>query len=215
MDATRPITKKFDPLVHPPASFAGLRNPGGKGNRMGDASDTEIDRLLREVALGRRAALEDLYAREAPRMIGIAERILRRRALAEEAVHDAFLAAWRHAGERHGEAGSARGWLYAIVRNRALNILRGERRLDLSDDSSVFEAVSEEPDPEAVTVGLSENAALRRCLEGLEPERRKAILLAFVQGLTHGELAERLGLPLGTLKSWIRRGLLQLRECLG
>jgi RNA polymerase sigma factor (sigma-70 family) len=172
-----------------------------------------VEEALRRAAGGDRAALRTVYDAEAPRMLGVALRILRRRALAEEAVQDAFVQVWRRAGTFDAARGSGRAFLYAILRNRALNILRGEARTDLTD--AVDETVpSEDEGPEAVVVRLSEAGALRRCLDGLDPPRRDAIVLAYAHGLSHGELAGRLGLPLGTVKSWLRRSLLALRECL-
>jgi RNA polymerase sigma-70 factor (ECF subfamily) len=178
------------------------------------ATGLDLDDALRRCATGDRAALRAIYDAEAPRMVGVALRILRRQALAEEAVHDAFVRIWQRAGSFDPARGRARPWLYAVVRNRALNILRGEARTDLVDDFEPMGLASEEDDPETIVTRLSEAGALRRCLERLEPARRNAIFLAFVHGLSHGEVAGRLGMPLGTLKSWIRRSLLVLRECM-
>ena len=148
-------------------------------------------------------------------MLGVAMRLLRRRPLAEEAVHDAFLQVWQKAASFDPARGTARTWLYAILRNRALNILRGESRTDCHGRFRV--------DGSGGSRGgcrgdrgprLSDTSALRRCLESLEPVHRKAIVLAYVQGLSHGELAGRFGVPLGTMKSWIRRSLAALRECM-
>lgn len=148
-------------------------------------------------------------------MIGVAQRIVKRRALAEEAVQDAFVQVWRKASTFQAGQGQGRAWLYAVLRNRALNILRDESRTDLREDMTTFDRASDDEDPEAIAARLSDEGALRRCLEQLEPKRRQAIVLAYAQGLSHGELAGRLGMPLGTVKSWIRRSLGTLRECLG
>ncbi|WP_245524499.1 sigma-70 family RNA polymerase sigma factor [Methylobacterium nonmethylotrophicum] len=172
-----------------------------------------VEETLRHVAGGDRGALRALYEAEAPRMLGVALRILRRRALAEEAVQDAFVQVWRNAGSFDPARGTGRAFLYAVLRYRALNILRGEARTDLTDELD-YDVASEEEGPEAVVARLSEARALRRCLDGLEPHRRNAIVLAYAHGLSHGELAGRLGLPLGTVKSWLRRSLLALRECM-
>jgi RNA polymerase sigma factor (sigma-70 family) len=178
------------------------------------AESLDLDAALRRCAAGDRAALRAIHDAEAPRMVGVALRLLRRQALAEEAVHDAFVQIWQRAASFDPARGQARPWLYAVVRNRALNILRGEARTDLVDDFEPMGLASEEDDPESIVARLSDAGALRRCLERLEPARRNAIVLAFVHGLSHGELAGRLGMPLGTLKSWIRRSLLVLRECM-
>jgi RNA polymerase sigma-70 factor (ECF subfamily) len=164
--------------------------------------------------MGDRAALRAIYDSEASRMLGVAMRLLRRRPLAEEAVHDTFMQIWQKAGSFDPSRGNGRTWLYAILRNRALNILRGESRTDLVDDFEPMGLVSEEEDAEAVMLRLSDAGSLKRCLERLEPSRRQAITLAYIHGLSHGELAGRLGVPLGTAKSWIRRSLVSLRECL-
>ncbi len=181
---------------------------------MSAESAKSVSILIAAVARGETAALSALYAQEAPRMLGIAMRILKRRALAEEAVHDAFVQVWNRAGSFDAVRGEGRAWLYAILRHRSLNILRGEARTELTDDIEALDSESPAEGPEAAMARLSDESRLRHCLEGLEPDRRKAVLLAFVDGLSHGELAERLKMPLGTLKSWIRRSLLALRECM-
>jgi RNA polymerase sigma factor (sigma-70 family) len=174
----------------------------------------DLDEALRHAARGDRDGLRAVYDAEAPRMLGVAMRLLRRRTLAEEAVHDTFVQIWQKAGSFDPDRGAARTWIYAILRNRALNILRSETRTDLVDDFEPLALEALEENAEALVVRLSETGALKRCLERLEPNRRKAILLAYVEGLSHGELAGRLGVPLGTMKSWIRRSLLALRECM-
>lgn len=176
--------------------------------------DGDILEALRACQRGDQAGLRALYEREAPRMVGVAYRMLRRRALAEEAVHDTFVLVWRQAATFDPGRGAARTWIYAILRNRALNILRSETRTELVDDFEPMGLESEEDGPDVALMRLSESGRLRSCLERLEPDRRSAILLAYVRGLTHGELAGRFGVPLGTMKSWIRRSLLALRECL-
>lgn len=169
---------------------------------------------LERCARGDREALRAIYDSEAPAMIGVAMRILRRREMAEEAVHDAFLRIFEHASSFDPARGAARGWLFTIVRNRAINIVRGEARTDLVEDFEPMGIEDETESPEAVVSRMSDARSLKRCLELLAPERRKLIILAYTHGLTHGEIAGKLGLPLGTVKSWIRRSLLALRECL-
>jgi len=173
-----------------------------------------LDDALRGCAKGDREALRAIYDAEASRMLGVALRLLKRRALAEEAVHDAFMQIWQRAGSFDPARGQAKTWIYAVLRHRALNILRGEARTDLIENFETLGLESEDEGPEAIVARLSDAGALRRCLENLEPARRQVIVLAYVQGLSHGELAGRLKVPLGTMKSWIRRSLLTLRECL-
>ena len=180
----------------------------------GPLPDDEVSAIIRRCAAGDRTALRRLFETEAPRMIGVAERILRRRALAEEATQDAFVQLWRKAGSFDPAFGSGRSWLYTILRNRSLNILRDESRTDLVGEDRRIEEASDEDDPETTLLKLGESSRLRACLEKLEPVRRNAIVLAYTRGLSHGELAGQLGLPLGTIKSWIRRSMLSLKECL-
>ena len=168
---------------------AGWRNPAAPDQER----ELQLAAALARCAAGDRAALQMIYNSEAPRMIGVARRILFRQDLAEEAVHDAFIRIWRGAAGFDPHRGSARGWLYAVVRNRALSIHRNEHRYESS----------------------SENSALRRCLERIDRPRRDVVVLAYVHGMSHGELAGRLRVPLGTVKSWVRRSLFALQECMG
>jgi RNA polymerase sigma-70 factor (ECF subfamily) len=147
-------------------------------------------------------------------MLGIAIRLLRRRDLAEEAVHDTFLKVWSSAAMFDGARGDPRAWIHTILRNRALSILRGEARTDLVEDFEPLGLTYGGESPEDTMARLSDAGALKNCLERLDPVRRKAVLLAYVNGLTHGEIAGRMQIPLGTIKSWIRRSLMILKDCL-
>lgn len=183
-----------------------------------DTAQTQGDQIaqaLMACAAGDKNALRRIYDQECPRMIGVALRMLKRRALAEEAVQDSFILVWRHAARFDPQRGSGLTWIYAILRNRSLSILRDERRIDTASDPISAETASEDDDPEVVMAKLSDAEALKGCLQNLPPPRRGMVLLAFVQGLSHGEIAGRLGMPLGTVKSWIRRSLIALKECLG
>lgn len=171
--------------------------------------------LIVACARGERAALQTIYQRESAAMIGVAARIVRRRELAEEVVHDAFVQVWRHAASFDPAIGNGRAWLYAIVRNRAINLLRDSSREQTAPDeqiTSLMEAGT--PAAENAFDKLAEGSALRRCLQQLEPKRRLGVLLAYVEGLSHGEIAARLNVPLGTAKAWLRRSLIALKDCL-
>lgn len=178
-------------------------------------TDPSCEEDLAACASGDKFALRRIYDRECPRMLGVAQRILKRRALAEEAVQDSFVLIWRHAARFDQARGSALTWIYAILRNRSISILRDEQRLVSDGEPVSIEQASEDDSPEAVMAKLSDARALQSCLETLPSERRSMVLLAFVQGLSHGEIAGKLSMPLGTVKTWIRRSLLSLRECLG
>ncbi|OQW56391.1 MAG: RNA polymerase subunit sigma [Proteobacteria bacterium SG_bin9] len=170
--------------------------------------EAQMSAALVRCAAGDRRALQMIYDSEAPRMIGVARRILLRHDLAEEAVHDAFVRIWHGARSFNPARGSALGWLYAVVRNRALSIHRNEHRYDPADENA------SEIAPEVALAGLPETSALRKCLEQIERPRRDVVVLAYVYGMSHGELAGRLKVPLGTVKSWVRRSLMSLQECM-
>lgn len=163
---------------------------------------------------GDRAALKALYEQEAGRMISVAQRIVRRRELAEEVVQDSFVQIWRNAGRFDPQLGSAKGWVYTILRNRALNLIRDGAREDLIDINTLERTRDDDADIEDAFERLSENSALRRCLEALEVEKRRSLLLSYVSGYSHGEIAALLHVPVGTAKSWVRRGLLAIRDCM-
>lgn len=166
-------------------------------------------------ASGDRMALRAIYEAEGARLLGIAFRMLKRRAAAEDVVQDTFLTLWEQARRFDGRPGHGRAWLTTLLRNRTLNVLRGEARLDLVEDFEPLGLHAAGESAEEAMTRLSDESALKRCLEGLEEARRRIILLAFTEGLSHGEIAARLGTPLGTVKSWVRRSLLTLKECMG
>ncbi len=170
--------------------------------------------LLARIAAGERAALAALFEREARRLIGVALRIVRRRELAEEVVQDSFVAVWQRARQFDAARGSLRGWLTTIVRNRALNLLRDGARVDLVGDEKLADLGDRQGDAMRAYALLPERDALRHCLDQLDGHKREAILLAYVVGMSHGEVANELGTPLGTVKAWIRRGTASLQECL-
>ncbi len=174
------------------------------------ATEALLAAAIARCAGGDRLALRVIYEIGAGRMLGVARRILRRQDLAEEAVQDTFMRVWRAARSFDPQKGAARTWLYAILRNCALSILRDEGRF-ISDE----EKPAAVPMTESALALLPESNALRRCLEQLDADRRAVVVLAYVHGLSHGELAGKLGVPLGTVKSWVRRSLISLQECMG
>jgi RNA polymerase sigma-70 factor, ECF subfamily len=179
-------------------------------------SDKQDDHSALIVACGRgdRAALQEIYRREAGAMIGISTRIVKRRELAEEVVQESFVAIWRNAARFDPSIGSGRAWLFQIVRNRSLNMLRDTSRELPTEQDALDAAVDAGADYENAFERLANNSALKRCLDELEPRRKQGILLAFVEGMSHGEIAAKLKVPLGTTKSWLRRSLIALRECM-
>lgn len=179
-----------------------------------DDEERQCDALMQRVAGGDRRALEELFRREAGRLIAIARRILRRPELAEEATQDTFVIAWQKAKLFDAGRGAARAWLTTIVRNRALNMLRDAGRMELHDGDTLAALGDRAAMGTRNFEALPEGNALRRCLELLPEERRRSILLAYAGGFTHGEIAASTGAPVGTVKAWIRRGTIALQECL-
>jgi RNA polymerase sigma-70 factor (ECF subfamily) len=177
-----------------------------------NAAIDQLADLIRRVAAGDRGAFRRIYDLQAPRLYGIALRITRQAPLASDAVHDALLQLWRNAGRFDIDRGNPEAWLISLVRYRALDIVRHRAREAPEDD--LPEAIDEDPDPFARLASSRDAAALHRCLNGLEPDRRRLLSLAFVEGLSHSEVAERVKMPLGTVKSGIRRSLQSLRLCL-
>jgi RNA polymerase sigma-70 factor (ECF subfamily) len=179
-----------------------------------DASTAAADtaRLLLRCAERDRAAFRQLYDLWGGRLHGIALRITRQAPLAADATHDAFVQVWQQAHRFDPARGSGEAFLISLVRYRALDIVR--RRGREIPGYEPEERADETPDALAQLIGSAEGTALHRCLALLDPERRRLVVMAFVDGLSHSELAEKLSVPLGTVKSWIRRSLLSLRECL-
>lgn len=174
-------------------------------------------RLLRACAAGDRTALEILFEVEASRMKGVARRMLRRDDLAEEALQDAFLRIWQKADQYDPDRGSALGWIYAVQRSIALNMLRSSAREDLiapEQIDALRDAEGSLQVADDIWERLATSSQLRACLARLDPLKRNAVLLSYALGLSHGEIAGRLSSPLGTVKAWLRRGLASLRECM-
>ena len=168
--------------------------------------------LLLRCASSDREAFRALYDQWAAMLHGIALRITRQPTLAADATHDAFVQVWRQAHRFDPARGSAEAFLVSLVRYRALDIVRRGARDVAGDEPD--ERPDEGPDAFEQLAGKLEGTALHRCLGLLDPERRQLVVMAFVDGLSHSELAEKLSVPLGTVKSWIRRSLLSLRGCL-
>jgi len=179
-----------------------------------DMDDDACALLLERVAAADREALADLFQREAGRLIAVARRIVRRVDLAEDVVQETFVNIWRKAAQFDRTRGSARGWMTTMVRNRALNLVRDGNRLQLVEPGTLASLGDADGEADRAYEGLPAASDLRRCLDQLEPARRRSIVLAYVAGFTHGEIAGRLQAPVGTVKAWIRRGMIALQECM-
>lgn len=174
-----------------------------------------LETRLARVALGDRAAFEALYRETADRLFGVCVRLLGNRTEAEEVLQEVYTTVWRKASQFDPARAGAMSWLGTLARNRAIDRLR-ERpaRTAFADLEAAAALADPAPSPAQQTESLTERQRLERCLGELQSRPRSLIREAFFGGFTYEELAARIEAPLGSVKSWIRRGLLQLRECL-
>jgi RNA polymerase sigma factor (sigma-70 family) len=183
-------------------------------------NDPHLIRLLEKVAQRDQLALRALYDLTSGRLYGLALRVVTKSEWAEDVLQDAFIAIWRNAPDYRHSLSPPMAWLGMLVRSRALDLLRRQKtqrdesktiELD-SEMSDVLEGESSDPLHDAM---MSQEAfLLKQCLSRLETKQRQVISLAYLRDLSHSDLAASLGLPLGTVKTWIRRGLQQLRVCM-
>lgn len=163
--------------------------------------------------------MHDLYTQESSRLLGVAKRIARSDALAEDIVHDAFIKIWTRAGSFDPARGTARGWIFSVTRHLALNFMRDNAHIIQVSEQSENAVLAEAALDVATEVDTfeyrSRSGRVYGCLEQLEPARRNCILHAYVDGFSHSEIAQKIGAPLGTVKAWIKRSLVALRECMG
>jgi RNA polymerase sigma-70 factor, ECF subfamily len=179
------------------------------------ATDDGLDALLQRVAGGDRAAFEALYRRSSPMLLGICLRVLGDRAEAEDVLQEAFVAIWSKAAQFDPQRARATTWLGSIARHRAIDRVRALPAAALRAPIELLdEAADPAPSPARQAEAATDKARLDDCLGQLEPRRQTLIRTAFYEGATYEELAQRAGSPLGSVKSWIRRGLLQLKACL-
>jgi RNA polymerase sigma-70 factor (ECF subfamily) len=171
-----------------------------------------LEDLLARSAQGDRAAFQRLYQASAAKLHGVALRILRRGDWAEEVLQECYVSIWTRAGDYRAGLSAPMTWMTSIVRNRCLDWLR--RPAPEVAVETFEELESGSPGPLAELERAKDAQALARCLGGLDARQRQAIALAFYDGLSHAELASHLRQPLGTVKTWVRRGLLRLKSCL-
>jgi len=186
-------------------------SPAAAG-RAPNADAEELASLLQRIDLGDRDALRTLYTRCAPKLFGLALRILVRKDWAEDVLQESFVNIWRHAGDYRPHLAAPMTWMTAIVRNRALDCLRRQHAERVQDSVPLDETHA---DALADHAPGPADLALAECLKRLDPKQREVVSLAYLRDLSHSELAQALSLPLGTVKSWMRRSLERLRECLG
>ncbi|WP_047032758.1 sigma-70 family RNA polymerase sigma factor [Hoeflea sp. IMCC20628] len=176
-------------------------------------SQDDLPGLIARTALGDSAAFSMLYSQTSAKLFGVSLRILKDRAQAEDAVQEVYVRIWRRAGSfRVGQA-SAMAWLVTIARNQAIDMIRVRQPATLEYDDAP-EVADPGMDPEASAVLGGESRRIEGCLGELEANKAAAVVAAYMEGLSYQELAEHNAVPLNTMRTWLRRSLLKLRECL-
>lgn len=161
-----------------------------------------------------RKAFALLYEAASPRLYAVALRVLQRPAWADEVLQESFVAIWHNAARYRSDLAAPMTWMTQIVRNRSIDWLRGaDNRMDALDPEVVETWVDSAAGPAERVSGQQQNHRLGVCLEHLPAEQRQCVVLAYQHGMSHAELATHLTRPLGTIKSWIRRGLEHLKGC--
>ncbi|MES2603608.1 MAG: sigma-70 family RNA polymerase sigma factor [Pseudomonadota bacterium] len=177
-----------------------------------DALDAQHCAWLKEIAAGSEQAFSSLYDSTASKVYGLALRITGQPALAEEAVSETYAQVWRQADRHDASRGRVLTWMLMISRSRSLDALRREQEADDIDDHDVEDAAT---GPDALIEYTNTQVILQRALLQLDSQQRQLLTLAFFRGMTHSELAEYTAMPLGTVKTVMRKGLEQLRQLLG
>lgn len=175
-------------------------------------SRQDLETMIHACSLGDREAFSMLYDATSAKLFGVCLRVLNNRASAEEVLQDVFVKIWRNADRYAANGYSPMTWLITIARNAAIDRLRAERPSE--DLAEVAERLpSGAPTPEAAAIAASEVGRVMACLEQLEPDRRNAVRGAYLDGWSYIELAQRFGVPLNTMKTWLRRSLARLKDC--
>ena len=194
------------PLPDSPQHFAARR---------ADEDRERLTQALLATGRGDRAEFEELYRRTSAKLFGVCLRIFADRHEAEEALQDAYITIWNRASRFEAGRASPISWLVAVTRNRAIDRLRAQGKGGLASLDEAADVADPAPLADAQLLARGESAALNGCIDGLDPRDAGFIKAAFVGGATYAELAARDAVPLGTIKSRIRRALISLRECLG
>ncbi|HEX7006394.1 MAG TPA: sigma-70 family RNA polymerase sigma factor [Alphaproteobacteria bacterium] len=202
-----PSTAPEPAPTEPPRTAAAPERGTGAADPLAD--------LLAAAARGDDRAFARLYELTSPKLFALTLGILKRRDRAEETLQEIYTRLWRSAHRYDPAKGPAMGWIVTIARNAALTALEREPRDSAGPEEPDFDLwASADPNPLEQVMQSSAARALARCLQRLDERQRRTIALAYFEGLTHVELAERLAAPVGTVKSWIRRGLARLNQCL-
>jgi RNA polymerase sigma-70 factor, ECF subfamily len=178
-------------------------------------SQAELVWLLAAVAKGDQAAFERLYAATRAKLYGVLLRILGKPELADDVMQETYLKVWKMADSFDPTIASPITWMVAMARNRAIDIVRKRGDLSIEDTPEAMNAAAEAPPPLARREMTEELRRLLTCLGKLDPEKQRIVLLAYYSGWSREQLAQKLDIPVNTIKTWLRRSLLEIRECMG
>ncbi|MHA6644370.1 sigma-70 family RNA polymerase sigma factor [Mesorhizobium sp. A623] len=173
----------------------------------------DISKLIVRTSMRDRAAFDLLYRHTSAKLFGVCLRVLNDRADAEEALQEVFVKVWTKADRFAVSDLSPISWLVAVARNHSIDRIR-TRRLPATDIDAALDVADPALSPEAAAVAVDENERIHHCLDELEQDRAAAVRGAYLTGESYAELAARHGVPLNTMRTWLRRSLLKLRECL-
>lgn len=174
----------------------------------------KIEELIARVALNDRRAFDDLYDAISAKLFGVCLRVLNNRPAAEDAMQDSFVKIWNNADRYQSNGLSPMTWLITIARNTSIDRLRARKSGHQDIDTPGFELAAPGPSPEHEAIAASEASRLVGCLDALPEDRGAAVRGAYLEGLSYQELAESHDVPLNTMRTWLRRGLLSLKECM-
>ena len=177
------------------------------------ATINDIENMIGRMALGDRQAFSDLYSSTSAKLFGVALRVLGNRAEAEDAIQEAYLKIWRNADRYQVNGLSPMTWLITITRNLCIDKLRARKAQGTGLDE-VAELEDAAPGPEAMAMASSDRARIVDCMSQLDDQKSDAVRRAYLEGETYQELADRYGQPLNTIRTWLRRSLIKLKECL-
>ena len=178
------------------------------------AANERLTELLAQCEQGNELAFEELYKLCSAQLYAVLLRILKNEAIADEALQDSFVKIWQKAGTYVPASGSPMTWMCSVARYQALDLLRKQRSRESHERADVNRYIDATPDLAKPLHEMTEDAKLlMQCLERLPEEARNCIVYAYCEGYTHEELAAQSDTPIGTVKSWIRRGLISLKKC--
>jgi RNA polymerase sigma-70 factor, ECF subfamily len=178
------------------------------------SATADIADLIVRCSLRDRRAFRTLYERTSAKLYGVVLRILRDRAEADEAIQEIYVKIWQRADRFVSGNYSPISWLVAVARNHALDMVRARRPQADELDGEAMEIADAGPSPEALTSAGEDGARIAACMAQLEPDRAEAVKGAYLDGYSYEELAQRYSVPLNTMRTWLRRSLMKLKDCL-